>query len=144
MITLICSLLLWTGVTITLPAEAKVEGTELSIGAVAKIDELHFNAVIHESHEHDSVHLRPLALPKPRVAAPRATAGALLGDMSQFNLTGTAATLKIALPASMDGAELEVFVQIRQKDQVIAQGQIKKPAPGAGLVSKLTVELKRS
>ncbi len=38
MITLICSLLLWTGVTITLPAEAKVEGTELSIGAVAKIE----------------------------------------------------------------------------------------------------------
>jgi elongation factor G len=35
------------------------------IGAVAKIEELHFNAVIHESHEHDSVHLRPLALPKP-------------------------------------------------------------------------------
>ncbi len=35
------------------------------IGAVAKIDELHFNAVIHESHEHDSVHLRPLPLPKP-------------------------------------------------------------------------------
>jgi len=35
------------------------------IGAVAKIDELHFNAVIHESHEHDSVHLIPLPLPKP-------------------------------------------------------------------------------
>lgn len=35
------------------------------IGAVAKIEELHFNGVIHDSHEHDSVHLKPLALPKP-------------------------------------------------------------------------------
>jgi elongation factor G len=35
------------------------------IGAVAKIDELHFNGVLHESHEHDSVHLTPLAMPKP-------------------------------------------------------------------------------
>lgn len=35
------------------------------IGAVAKIDELHFNGVLHDSHEHDSVHLTPLAIPKP-------------------------------------------------------------------------------
>jgi elongation factor G len=35
------------------------------IGAVAKLEEIHFNAVLHESHEHDSVHLRPLPLPKP-------------------------------------------------------------------------------
>jgi elongation factor G len=35
------------------------------IGAVAKIEELHFNGVLHDSHEHDSVHLIPLALPKP-------------------------------------------------------------------------------
>ncbi len=35
------------------------------IGAVAKLDELHFNGVLHDSHEHDSVHLRALALPRP-------------------------------------------------------------------------------
>jgi elongation factor G len=35
------------------------------IGAVAKIDDIHFNAVLHDSHEHDSVHLTPLALPRP-------------------------------------------------------------------------------
>jgi elongation factor G len=35
------------------------------IGAVAKIDEIRFNDVMHDSHEHDSVHLRPLAMPKP-------------------------------------------------------------------------------
>ncbi len=35
------------------------------IGAVSKIDEIHFNGLLHDSHEHDSVHLNPLPLPKP-------------------------------------------------------------------------------
>jgi len=35
------------------------------IGVVSKIDELHFNGVLHDSHEHDSVHLNPLPLPRP-------------------------------------------------------------------------------
>ncbi len=38
MITLLCSLLLWTGVTVTLPAQVKVEGTELSLGAFATVE----------------------------------------------------------------------------------------------------------
>jgi elongation factor G len=36
-----------------------------AIGAIAKIDEIKFNGVIHDSHELDSVHLMPLPLPKP-------------------------------------------------------------------------------
>jgi elongation factor G len=36
-----------------------------AIGAIAKIDEIKFNGVIHDSHEMDSVHLMPLPLPKP-------------------------------------------------------------------------------
>lgn len=35
------------------------------IVAIAKLDELKFNDVIHDSHELDSVHLAPLAMPKP-------------------------------------------------------------------------------
>ncbi|MEM0982422.1 MAG: elongation factor G [Planctomycetota bacterium] len=35
------------------------------IGAISKIDELHFDAVLHQDHDMDSVHLRPLPLPKP-------------------------------------------------------------------------------
>jgi elongation factor G len=51
-----------------LQGKEHVEVHELSagdIGAVAKIEELHFNDVLHDSHEHDSVHLVPLPLPKP-------------------------------------------------------------------------------
>lgn len=35
------------------------------IGAVAKIDEIHLGAVLHDSHELDTVHLRPIQLPRP-------------------------------------------------------------------------------
>lgn len=35
------------------------------IGAIAKVDEIRFNGVLHDSHELDSVHLAPLPLPKP-------------------------------------------------------------------------------
>ncbi len=38
------------------------------IGAVGKIEELHFDATLHQDHEMDSVHLASLPLPKPMYA----------------------------------------------------------------------------
>lgn len=35
------------------------------LGAVAKVDEIEFDAVLHDSHEEDHIHLRPLEFPKP-------------------------------------------------------------------------------
>jgi elongation factor G len=35
------------------------------IAAIAKVDELHFDAVLHDSHDEDHIHLAPLAFPKP-------------------------------------------------------------------------------
>ena len=35
------------------------------IAAVAKIDDLHFDAVLHDSHDEDQIHLAPLDFPKP-------------------------------------------------------------------------------
>ena len=35
------------------------------IVAVAKIDELHFDAVLHDSHDEDQIHLAPIAFPNP-------------------------------------------------------------------------------
>ncbi|MBS3958894.1 MAG: elongation factor G [Xanthomonadaceae bacterium] len=35
------------------------------IVAVAKIEELHFDAVLHDSHDEDGIHLAPLPFPKP-------------------------------------------------------------------------------
>ncbi len=45
-----------------------VEVTELvpgDIGAVAKVEEIEFDCVLHDSHEEDDIHLRPLAFPLP-------------------------------------------------------------------------------
>ena len=35
------------------------------IAAVAKVDDLHFDAVLHDSHDEDHIHLAPMAFPKP-------------------------------------------------------------------------------
>lgn len=35
------------------------------IGAVARVDEIHFDAVLHDSHDEDHIHLRPVSLPPP-------------------------------------------------------------------------------
>jgi elongation factor G len=35
------------------------------IAAVAKVEELHFDAVLHDSHDEDHIHLAPLDFPKP-------------------------------------------------------------------------------
>ena len=35
------------------------------IGAVAKVDEVEFDAVLHDSHDEDDIHLRPLEFPRP-------------------------------------------------------------------------------
>lgn len=35
------------------------------IAAISKVEELHFDCVLHDSHDYDSVHLDPLPLPKP-------------------------------------------------------------------------------
>ena len=42
--------------------EALVPG---DIGAVAKVEEIHFDAVLHDSHDEDHIHLAPLAFPLP-------------------------------------------------------------------------------
>jgi len=35
------------------------------IGAIAKVDEIEFDAVLHDSHDEDHIHLKPLGFPKP-------------------------------------------------------------------------------
>ncbi len=35
------------------------------ICAIAKVDDIHFDAVLHDSHDEDNLHLRPLRMPQP-------------------------------------------------------------------------------
>ena len=41
------------------------EGIPGDICAVAKIDDIHYDAVLHDSHDEDRYHLKPLGFPKP-------------------------------------------------------------------------------
>ena len=41
------------------------KGIPGDICAVAKVDELHFDAVLHDSHDEDYIHLRPMIFPEP-------------------------------------------------------------------------------
>ncbi|MDD2881805.1 MAG: elongation factor G [Rhodoferax sp.] len=45
-----------------LEVDALVPG---DIGAVAKVDEIEFDCVLHDSHDEDQIHLKPLTLPQP-------------------------------------------------------------------------------
>lgn len=45
-----------------LETDALVPG---DIGAVSKVDDIHFDAVLHDSHDEDHIHLLPLAFPTP-------------------------------------------------------------------------------
>ncbi|GLQ88639.1 elongation factor G [Dyella flagellata] len=38
------------------------------IAAVAKVEDLHFDAVLHDSHDEDSIHLEPMQFPQPMFA----------------------------------------------------------------------------
>jgi elongation factor G len=51
-----------------LQGKAMVEVPELvpgDIGAVAKVDEIAFDSVLHDSHDEDRIHMRPLVFPTP-------------------------------------------------------------------------------
>lgn len=51
-----------------LQGKATVEVDELlpgDIGAVAKVDEIEFDCVLHDSHDEDQIHLMPMEFPKP-------------------------------------------------------------------------------
>jgi len=80
---------------------------------------------------------RPLAV--PGLKAPLAP---VFGDMSHGG--GMPSVLKLDLPTSLDGHDLEIIVQVRQGGHVLTEGMLKKSWPSAGGTSRFSVELKRS
>jgi signal recognition particle receptor subunit beta len=68
----------------------------------------------------------------------------LLDELTHVGRQGAPSVLRLEVPPEMDGQEVEVFVQLRHQGQVLAEGQIHRPAPQKGSTAKLSVELKRS
>jgi small GTP-binding protein len=79
--------------------------------------------------------------PRIKSPAPRAPMNVLLGDLAAVNLVPT--SIKVDLPVLMEDSEIEVMIEVRQNGQMVGQGLLKRPAPGHGITSKLTLELKR-
>jgi len=67
-----------------------------------------------------------------------------MGELTQVGRSGAPSVLRLEVPAEVEGQDIEVVVQVRQHGQVLAEGQISRPAPGKGSTAKLSVELKRS
>jgi len=84
---------------------------------------------------------RPAVKPKPADA--KDAINSLMGELTQVGRSGAPSVLRLDVPAEVDGQEIEVVVQLRRQGQVLAEGQIRRSAPGKGSTAKLSVELKR-
>lgn len=89
------------------------------------------------------VSLATPVIPKGKSPTPKAAMSALLGGLTHTSPLAQPGVIKVELPAQLDEAEIEVFVQIRQGGGTVAQGQLMRSVPAAGSLSKLTLELKR-
>lgn len=67
----------------------------------------------------------------------------LMGELTQVGRGGAPSVLRLEVPSSADGQELEVVVLLRCRGEVVAEGQIHRPAPAKGITAKLSVEMKR-
>ena len=85
---------------------------------------------------------RPVA--KPKASDAKDAINSLMGELTQVGRSGAPSVLRLEVPAEVDGHEIEVVVQLRYQGQLLAEGQIHRPAPGKGSTAKLSVELKRS
>ncbi len=81
---------------------------------------------------------------KPKAVDHKDAINSLMGELTQVGRSGAPSVLRLEVPTEADGQEIEVVVQLRCQGQVLAEGQIHRPAPGKGSTAKLSVELKRS
>jgi len=82
--------------------------------------------------------------PKAKPADAKDAISSLMGELTLVGRSGAPSVLRLEVPADLDGQEIEVLVQLRHQGQVMAEGQIHRPAPGKGSTAKLSVELKRA
>ncbi len=80
---------------------------------------------------------------KPKTLDPKDAISSLMGELTQVGRSGAPSILRLEVPAEVDGQEIEVVVQLRRDGQVLAEGQVRRPAPGKGSTAKLSVEMKR-
>jgi hypothetical protein len=75
---------------------------------------------------------------------PQAAIDSLLGELTLVGKLGTPSVIRLELPSDCGSEEIEVVVQVRQKDRILGEGKLKRPLPGKGIAAKVSIELKRS
>jgi small GTP-binding protein len=81
--------------------------------------------------------------PRPKTVDSKDAISSLMGELTQVGRQGAPSVLRLEVPSETDGQEVEIFVQVRLKGQMVAEGQIHRPAPAKGSTAKLSVELKQ-
>jgi signal recognition particle receptor subunit beta len=81
---------------------------------------------------------------RPRSADPKDAISSLLDELTSVGRQGAPSVLRLEIPPDMEGQEIEILVQLRQRGEVVVEGQILRPTPAKGSTAKLSVELKRS
>jgi hypothetical protein len=86
----------------------------------------------------------PAHAAKAKSPNPQAAIDSLLGELTLVGKLGTPSVLRLELPTDCAPEEIEVVVQVRQKDRILSEGHLKRPVPGKGIAAKVSIELKRS
>lgn len=88
--------------------------------------------------------VKKLAVPAlPKAAAPLPPAAPRMKAPSAPGLPGVTPTLRIPLPASLDGEELDIRVEVRCGGELVGEAELRKAAPALGAAFKLSLDLKR-
>lgn len=81
--------------------------------------------------------------PMPRFVEASDSRVALLNGLSPDRCVAPLSHLSLVLPADLGTQDLEVLVQVRQRDRLLLEGQLRRPAPSPGTSDPLTIHLKR-
>ncbi len=84
----------------------------------------------------------PAPMP-PRVVEDAGSLSSLLNGLKPADPAVSPSQLSLVLPADLDTQDLEVVVQVRQRDRVLLEAQLCRPAPSPGATDQLTIDLQR-
>ncbi|HJW73192.1 MAG TPA: ADP-ribosylation factor-like protein [Geothrix sp.] len=87
---------------------------------------------------------RPAAGVKVKPLDHKDAINTLLGELTQVGRLGAPSVLRLELPESLDGQEVEVIVQVRKNGETIVEGRIQRNVPAKASTAKLSVELKQA
>jgi hypothetical protein len=81
--------------------------------------------------------------PLPRTAEDTEALYSLLIGLEPVGPAAPSSQLSLVLPDDLGTQDLEIVVQVRQRDRLLLEGQLRRPAPSPGASDPLTIHLQR-